>query len=162
MNILDAVRQLAKGYPGKLEAMALRLGKSDSTLRKEISSISGYKLGFEDVEEMTHFAIEANQPNALIVVTTFAATFGQMLVPLPDADLLAGNNCMLRLADTAKEYSELCRETAGDLADGKVSDNEMLRINRQTAALIASLYSMTKSLAALNEAGKPRPLETNS
>ena len=41
MELHDAVRRMARHYPGGLKALAARLGKSDSTLDKEIRGAQG-------------------------------------------------------------------------------------------------------------------------
>lgn len=150
MNILDAARQVLKGYPGRLEAMAQRMGKSPSTLRHEIDGDKGYKFGAEDLMDMTNFAQQAKQDNALLALASMAANCGQMLVPLPLANAVVNDDCMLRLADVAREFGELCKEVAGDLADGQITNNELARIDSECAQVIASVYAMREAVARRN------------
>lgn len=65
-----------------------------------------------------------------------------------------GDDCMLRLADTAREFGDLCKEVGGDLVDGKISDNELRRIDKECGELIASLHALRESLARRNADGK--------
>ncbi len=48
--------------------------------------------------------------------------------------LASGDDCLVRMGDTAREFGELCTEVSKDLGDGKISDNELARINRQRRA----------------------------
>jgi hypothetical protein len=63
---------------------------------------------------------------------------------------------MLRLADTAREFGELCKEVGSDLVDGKISDNELKRIDRECSELVSSLHALRESLARRNIESKPR------
>lgn len=156
MSVLDAMRQVVKSYPGRVEAMAQRMGKNPATLRHEVSGAPGYKLGAEDLGEMTSFAQEAKQDNALLALSRLAENCGQMLVPLPLANPVVDDDCMLRLADSAREFGELCKEVAGDLADGKITNNELARIDRECGELIASVYAMREAVARRNAELQPR------
>lgn len=155
MSILDAARQVVKHYPGRVEALALRMGKNPNTLRHEVAGSPGYKLGAEDLMDLTNFAQEARQDNALLSLASMAANCGQMLVPLPLANAVADDDCMLRLADAAREFGDLCKEVAGDLADGKITNNELARIDRECGELIASVYAMREAVARRNAELQP-------
>lgn len=153
MNTLDAALQLARSYPGGIAAMALRLGKSESTLRKELTGSDGYKLGALDLEAMTMHSVSVRQPNALVAAGISASNYGCMLIPLPDADKFADSaDVMFGLADMAHEFSDLCHEVSQDIKDGKITDNELKRIDRETGALIASLHRLRERLAEMNAA----------
>ena len=58
------------------------------------------------------------------------------------------------LAQTSREYSELCMEVCASLADGAVNDNEHSRIQREGGQLVASLQMLLAAVAARNKAGK--------
>lgn len=154
MNLHDAARELAKHYPGSYSAMAQRLGKHPDTLRREVNSAPGFKLGLDDAEDMTHFALEARQDNALILLAAFAANCGQMLMPLPAAGR-GCDECMARLAALAREFSDLVGEVSADLSDGDVSDNELRRIEGKGGEVITALQSLLASVHSRNQAIKP-------
>jgi hypothetical protein len=154
MNILEAARDLAKNYPGSYGAMAQRLGKHPDTLRREVNASPGFKLGLEDAEEMTQFAREVAQTNALVLLSAFAANCGQMLMPLPGSPQQQ-DECMVRLAALAREFSDLVAEVSGDLSDGHVSGNELKRIEGKGGEVISALQSLLASVHSRHEAGKP-------
>lgn len=149
MNLLDAAYLVVHDYPGGPASLAPRMGKSPTTLAHEVSRQGAAKFGLLDAEKVTDISGD------LRILAVFAANVGQMVVPLPDAALVGGD-CMMHLADTARDYGELCREVADDLRDGKISDNELRRIDAKAAEMIASVHSMRQSLAALNEQNKPK------
>ena len=154
MNLLDAARDLARNYPGRLAAMAQRLGKQPDTLRHETAGAPMYKLGIEDAQEMTLFALEVKQPNALGILNAFAANCGCMVLPMPQVLNLSGSECMRGLGETAHEFAELCTEVAESMQDGKISDNELKKIEHETSQLMAALQALNAAAVANNKATK--------
>jgi hypothetical protein len=150
MNLLDAAFNLVSDYPGGAQSLAPRMGKGVSTLSHEVTAAGTAKLGLLDAEKMSVLSGDYR------ILTAWANNMGHMLLPLPTTAQRLDDDCMLRLADTAKEFGELCKEVAGDLADSVISDNELDRIDRETGRLIASLQALRGSLAARNLAGKPK------
>lgn len=149
MNILDAAFNVVSDYPGGASALGPRLGKRGDSLSHELKSTGTAKFGLLDAVKVTELSSD------LRILQAFAAVCGQMVVPLP-AFTPNSSGCMARLADTAREYGELCTEVAKDLADGQISDNELARIDRETGELIASLHALRASLVDINQAAKPR------
>lgn len=149
MHLRDVAFNVVHDSPGGAVSLAPRLGKSHTSLAHELNGTGIAKLGLLDAEKITMLTGD------LRILVAFAANCGQMLVPLPNANAMLGDDCMLRLADTAHEFGELCREVGGDLADGKISDNELGRIDKECSQLMASLHALRESLARRNAAGKP-------
>lgn len=148
MNLLDAAYNLVADYPGGAHSLAPRIGKGVSTLSHELTATGTAKLGLLDAEKMTELADDNR------ILSAWATARGQMLLPLPKIAAQLDDDCMIRLAGSAKEFGEVCSEVASDLADGTITDNELARIDRETGELIASLQSLRASLAVRNQASK--------
>lgn len=149
MDLRDVAANVVHDYPGGAPSLAPRVGMNATTLAHEVNGTGSAKLGLLAAEKITQ------RSGDLRILEAFAMNCGQMVVPLPDALNEAGDDCMLKLADTAREFGEFCREVGGDLADGKISDNELERIDRECGQLIASLHAVREALARRNLAGKP-------
>lgn len=149
MSLLDAAYNVVHDYPGGAQSLAPRIGKSASTLSHEVAGDGTAKLGLMDAQKITQ------RSGDLRILQTFAANCGQMLVPLPAELDGRADDCMLRLADSVIAFGDLCREVGGDLADGKVSDNELLQIDQNCGALIARVHVLRESLQRRNLADKP-------
>lgn len=156
MNLLDSARRLAKAYPGGIDALAQRMGKNPATLRHELAGATGYKLGAEDLEEMTLLAMGAHQSNALVALATFNANCGQMTIPLPQALAGSDDDCMRHVAGVAKEFSDLVQAVSLRAADGEISDNDLAAIDRELSELVASTHGMREALGRMHQAGKSR------
>ena len=149
MNLLDAAYNVVHDYPGGSHSLAPRMGKSATTLSHEVAADGTAKLGLLDAAKITALSGD------LRILEAFATNAGQMLVPLPNAVEFENDDCMLRLADSAKEFGELCREVASDLVDGKITDNELARIDRECGELIAAVHALRLALGERNLQSKP-------
>lgn len=148
MNTLDAAYNVVHDHPGGADSLAPRVGKNATTLCHEVAGTGLAKLGLLTAEKITQ------RTGNLGILVSFATNCGQMVVPLPVIGDTKGDACMILLADVIEEFGKLCRETASDLADGKISDNELGRIDAEIGLVIARLHAMRESLAARNQAEK--------
>jgi hypothetical protein len=153
MNLLDAAYNVVHDYPGGADSLAPRVDKNPTTLSHEVSGTGTAKLALLTAEKITQ------RTGDLRILSTFAGNCGQMLVPLPHAGELPQDDCMLRLAEAAKEFGELCREVAVDLASGEITDNMMDRVDKECGLLIADVHALRESLAARNQAARAAHLK---
>ncbi len=149
MDLRDVAANVVHDYPGGAPSLAPRVGKNATTLAHELNGTGTAKLGLLDAEKITL------RTGDLRILEAFALNCGQLLVPLPSADDGHPDDCMARLADTAREFGDLCTEVATDLVDGAISDNEMTRIDRECGELMSSLRTLREALARRNQASKP-------
>lgn len=152
MNLLDAAYNSVHDYPGGAQSLAPRMGKSACSLSHEVTVTGTAKFGLLDAAKVVALTGD------LRILQAFAANAGQMLVPLPHIDVQA-NDSMLRLADAAREFGELCTAVASTLADGVITDNELERVDRESGELIASVHALRESLATRNFESKPANLK---
>lgn len=149
MDLRDVAANVVHDYPGGSPSLAPRIGKNATTLAHELNGTGAAKLGLLDAEKITL------RTGDLRILEAFALNCGLMLVPLPDDMGESTDDCMARLAATAREFGELCTEVSTDLADGHISDNELARIDRECGELMASLRPLREAVARRNQAGKP-------
>lgn len=148
MTPLDAAYHVVHDYPGGATALAARLGKRNVTLCQELTATGSAKLGLMDALKITHLTGDYR------ILHAFAEACGHMVVPLPSID--APNADLLRvLADSSRDFAQLCREVCDAAADGRISDNEMRRVELARASLMAHLAALGEAVRAINESGKP-------
>ena len=152
MNLLDAAYNTVHDYAGGAQSLAPRMGKSACSLSHEVTATGTAKLGLLDAAKVVALTGD------LRILQAFAANAGQMLVPLPHLDVELDDS-MLRLAAAACEFGEMCTAVASTLSDGVITDNELVRIDRECGELIASVHHLRESLAARNIAAKPAYLK---
>lgn len=147
--ITAAAMNVAEDFPGGCVALARAIDKPESTLNHEVNGVGSAKLGLLTAAKMT------KRSGDLRILAAFASECGQMLVPLPEALNVEGDDCMKRLSETSKEFADLCQEVCGSLTDGEINDNELKRINRNAGELIAAVHALQRAAAQRNAAAKP-------
>lgn len=149
MQLLDTAYNVVHDYPGGAPSLAPRLGKSPHSLNHEIAARGTAKLGLVDACKITQLTGDMR------ILFAFAEVNGHMCVPLPGTPATADSDVMRALAESSREFAELCSEVCKDLADGRISDNELARIEQARSELIAQLAHLGDAIRALNEAHKP-------
>jgi hypothetical protein len=56
----------------------------------------------------------------------------------------------------AREFAEVIGQISEVTADGRVSDNELRRVESEAAELVSAVQMVLTALRARNEAGKPK------
>lgn len=149
MDVKTAAFNVAHDFEGGVVALAPLIGKNPNSLNQEVAGIGTAKLGLRDAVKMTIVSGDYR------ILDAFNAQCGRMSLPLPSMLDLESDDCMRALAQTSREFSELCTEVCSSLSDGVVSDNELARIHREGGHLVATLQGLLAAVAARNKAGKP-------
>jgi hypothetical protein len=157
MNRRAAAMLLANRYPGGLDALAPQLGKRPDTLRKELTGAPAYKWGADDEELMISLCLAAGVSDPLAPITAAAANAGALLIPLPQHASGAADSFRC-LADTAREFSEFVASVADAEADGRVTANELKRVERELGELVSRGQDCVARLRKIHEEGKPAHL----
>lgn len=148
MDVITAAQNVAEDYVGAsgrgAVALAKDIDKNPTTLAHQLTETGSAVLGLRTAVKMT------KRSRDLRILLAFAAECGQMCVPLPDALDVEGEDCMKRLSETSREFAELCQEVCADLSDGKISDNELARINRSIGELLAAVQALQTAATARN------------
>ncbi|MGC4366527.1 phage regulatory CII family protein [Hydrogenophaga sp. R2] len=146
--VLDAAHQLVQAYPGGAESLAPRMGKNATTLRHEVNRTGSAKLGLADAVSMSVLTQD------LRVLNAFAAECGCLVLPMPT--LIGGDSgAMLRVAVLAKEFGEVVGSVTEAAADGRVSANELHRVQEEWSQLVAAGQQLMSHMQAQYEAGRP-------
>lgn len=152
MNITDALYRAAHQYPGGLEALALRMGISSSSLAHKVSpTYPGAHCSPQEMAAIMEFTDDHGALQAL------AGRMRYMLLPMVPEGEIDGQFAQ-RLAGTVKEFSEFITEISQDLADGRVTDNELKRIERELADLTREASALYALAARVNRDAKPAHL----
>lgn len=154
MTETDALRLMVKHFPGGLEVMALRLGKTVETLRKELAGAPGFKLGLVTAMMISELCIEANSEHCRTFVNVVAASGGGF-VRLPVVEMTDPLCVQKSMSAVVREMSDVTVATLEGDADDSISDNELKRAVREISEAHEALQKLERSLIAKNAAGKP-------
>lgn len=151
MDILDSVRRAVRHYPGGVDAVAARLSKSGSTLEKEIRGATGYKLGAVDAAEIAAMCVEQGSDYGLEYPTRIAEAVGATLLVLPRGTDVPDGVTAQTVASLVREFSDVVSSATLADADGEISRNELLAVERQWAELVAAGQALMRHLDAKHQ-----------
>ena len=154
MTPQDALRQMAKAYPGGYESLAPRVGKTAEVLRKELSGDPKFKLGLATSLLISELCVEATAPHCHDFVNAVAADNGGF-VRLPVIDS-TDSPCVHRsISSVTQELSHVVTATMDGDADGVISDNDLTRIHKEAGDALAAIQQLVLTVEAKHKAGKP-------
>lgn len=149
MNITAALYRAAHGYPGGMAKLAQFVGCSEHGLQHKVSpSYPGAHCSPDEFVTICEVTQDLGPLQAM------ALRLGQLVVPLPSAAGVTGD-VAVKLAATCQSFGELITEYSASLADGQVNQNELRRIEREGADLIADVHALLAHANAQHEASKP-------
>ena len=153
MTPQDALRSMAKSYPGGYESLAPRLGKTKEVLRKELSGDPQFKLGQETASLISELCIEAKTANCYDYINAVAADGGGF-VRLPVVEMKQGECGHRSISNVTTELSHVVSAALEGDADGVISDNDLVRIQKEAADALAAIQQLMRTVEAKNKAGK--------
>lgn len=143
MNMVDDYR------PGGASVLGPLIGKAAGTLSHEVNPHCKHaKLGLADAVKLSKLT------NDRRVLEAFAAAMDCLVVPLGQMDS-SEPETMEALGRSAKEFAEFIAATAGGLADGAVSENELSVMEREASDLLSIVSKLLGLARARHEGGKP-------
>jgi hypothetical protein len=146
-SVLDAAFHLVHDAPGGAVALAPRIGKNPATLSHELTASGTAKFALVDAVKLTMLTGD------LRILNAFAGAAGCVVLPSPHHAL--GIGAFEQLAGTAKEFGEFVTSVAESVRDGRVTANELARVDAELAELIQAGQEVRATLAAMHEASKP-------
>lgn len=152
MDIMDAARNVAEDHRGGCKALAERIGKNHTTLAHELSEIGTAKLGLRTALKISKFTSDTRILNA------FAEEMGCMVLPLPSALAVDGDDAMRLVSTLACEFNDVVQSFVQAMADGRVTENEVDALTRQWGELQRAGQRLVAHAATLHELGKPSHL----
>jgi hypothetical protein len=150
--VLYAASNTAEDFPGGITGMAAALDKNKFSLAHELSATGTAKLGLADAVKMVRRSKDHRILNA------FAAEVGAMVLLLPAALAVEGDDAMHLVSQLAGEFNDVVQSFVGAVADRNVSGNEIEDIRRQWCELQLVGQRVVAHAEALHEAGKPAHL----
>lgn len=157
MNVRDAAYHLVHDYPGGAEALAPRLGKRANSLSAEVApnpvlgshGRPAAKLGL--LEALTIMQMSSDHR----VLHAMAAELGYLNIPLPrlvdEDDDSDATTAALRLGELAREFAEVMGAAVAALADGRLTDNELRRVETEWGHLVAHGQQLLALFVSMNQ-----------
>jgi hypothetical protein len=147
MSPIDAIRLMARHYPGGIDALAVLCGKSGETLRKEVATAHGYKLGVLDACTISEACIRARSEHCHAYVNAVASNSGGYVQLQPDQVKPTGN-IHGDAAGLVKETADVVQAIAEAMKDGVVSENDRKAIEKELRDLLEQIQLVSRDVSA--------------
>lgn len=154
MNLMDAIHDVSKSYPGGIEALAHRMGKNAGTLRKKL-------LPNVDTHELT-----VNELSTIIdycdtdrIAQAFAAERGLICIKMPDYDGLSDKALLDLFLDLQATQGQWSREIAKAMENGEIDWDEFTAIQNEYNKFVvagAEVMNRLRSFMAVTEESNSR------
>lgn len=144
MNVMDAAYAVAHDYPGGARALGARMGMTDLSDRVN-PSLPHRLLGLEQATRMQALSGDARVLYAMAMELRHYPP-----VPMP-SELVEDEPCLQTLAELTREFGDLIGEVSQDLADGRITDNELAAVKKKWGVLVSTGQHMLAQLGSMNE-----------
>lgn len=140
MNQSDALYKVARQYPGGIEALAHRMDMSVNVLRNKLSpAITTHYPSFEEVSEIVELLQEAKVDDALLPLRALNWRHRLVAFPMPTTDNLTDEQLSMTVCRVMKEAGDVAASVGDALQDGKITLQEMDRIEREFQEALSAL-----------------------
>lgn len=145
MSPRDAFCHLVHDYPGGAPALAERLGVNKWTLEKKADpNCSTHRPSFEEVVRAEQLTGDQRPLHA------HAAALGCRVVKVSIPDGVSDEQLLARMATFVKETGEALASASRAIADGRITENEIRRVEKEGADIapaLAELVARMRSMA---------------
>jgi hypothetical protein len=137
-DVDDAAYRIAHQYPGRVPALAQRMGVPASTLNKKVSlNDESHRLSIADAVHMQAVAKRYD------ILYAMASSLDHVCLHMPDRD---AGEVGRQLALVGAEVGDVFRSAQQALEDGRITPTERRRVSEQVAEAISALASVLKVL----------------
>ena len=129
INPLDALYNLARRYPGNIEALAVRLGRQAAVLRKQLApGTTTHHLSPDDFMRIIELCVEARVPDAYVPLHALCFQLDHVAVQLPAIDTDAGElfGQILRMLREEGELAKNIQEAIALYLESLETHNESI------------------------------------
>jgi hypothetical protein len=159
MNLQDALYTVARKFPDGLDKLAKLMGMSEAVLRMKVSpKVTTHHLSDAEFSEVIQLCHEAGVEDALLPLRALNWKHGLVAFSLP----ALGEHTDEQLANTVcrvmKEAGDVAASVAESMADGKITMQEMDKIEREFQEALAAMgqwRQRVKDRFAVNQPKEP-------
>lgn len=153
MDMMDTIHEIAKTYPGGIEALTHRMGKNPGTLRKKLlPNVDTHELTVNELRTIVDFA------NTDKIAQAFAADRGLVCIGMPDFESLSDKEILDLFLDLQAQQGAWVNEIRKAMQNGEIDWDELIAIRKEYSEFItaaAEVMNRLQSFMAVTE-------ETNS
>ncbi len=143
-NQHDALYLIARAYPGGIEALAQRMGKTASVLYNKLRpGVVTHYPSFEEVSEIVELCAAAGVPNATLPIEALCQRHNLVAFTFPTLNHLTDDDLTQSVCKAMQELGDVTGAIAGALADdGRISMRELDAIEREIQQALGAIGAL--------------------
>lgn len=147
-NVLDAAFHTAHDFPGGVPALAQRMAPmSPNVLNKKVDpNVDTHHLRLDESVKMQSIAGDFR------ILHAMAFTLNHVAIPLPNFDAIGDMELLDGFMDIIRELGELTQEFQASWADGRITKNELSRIQSEGEDVQCRMAIFMQRIGSLVEA----------
>jgi hypothetical protein len=157
MNQHDALYLKARAYPGGIEALAQRMGKTPAVLYNKLRpGIHTHAVNFEEVSEILELCTDAGVDDPLHPLQAMNWRHGLVAFVLPNIECHSDEDLSQIILGVMQEAGEVAKVISDALRDRKINSEELDGIENEFQRLLSAvglLRSRIKQKAMADQAG---------
>jgi hypothetical protein len=156
INQHDALYKIAREYPGGLEALAQRMGKSVPVMYNKFRpGIQTHHVSFEEVTEAIEHCQQAGVKDALLPAEAFAWRLGCVLLPVPRMDAVSHEDLGQQVCKTVKEFGEVASCIYESLASNNdITPDELDKFEKEFQEATAAMFELRARVQEQSKNGR--------
>lgn len=157
MNQHDALYKTACAYPGGLEALAHRMGRSVNVLRNKLRpAIDTHHTSFEEVSEVLEICEDGGVKDCFQSLHAFNHRHGHVAFPVMATDHLTDQELSQTMGRVMMEVGEVAAKILECDADNSISDGDLEKIEKEFQEAMGALGEWRDRVRAKHAAGKKK------
>lgn len=154
-NQHDALYLIARKYPGGVEALAHRLGKSPDVLYNKLRpGVHTHHITFEELSLILELCEEAGVNDWTLPLRAFCWRHRHIPISLPHCPEVGDEQLTTLLCQTMKEIGDVADEISQATRDGRITDRELAGLEVQFTEAAAALMALRKRIEQQAQNGK--------
>jgi len=146
MHPLDELYQACRKYPGGIDALADRMGTTRAMLYNKLrQGVRSHYIHFDDeLSEILFCLQETKVPDATRALEAICWRHGMLAIPAPGSNVegVEQKQALKLLGEQLKTNAEAMTSFTDAIEDGKITANEMIRIEASFATAWRSMWQI--------------------
>lgn len=149
-NQHDALYKVARTYPGGIEALAQRMGKTANVLYNKLRpGVETHYPSFEEVSEIVELCAAAGVPHATLPIEALCQRHNLVVFAFPTLAHLTDDDLTNSVCKAMQELGDVTGSIAGALADdGRISLRELDAIEREIQQALGAIGALRERVRA--------------
>jgi hypothetical protein len=158
INQHDALYMVARRYPGGIEALAHRTGRSTSMMYNKLRpGVLTHMVSFEEATEVIELCQQAGVEDALLPAEALAWRLGRVLVDVPQENTNSNEELTQLVCKAVKEFGDVGSSIYQSLAtNNEIDTRELAAFEVEFKEAIAALFQLRERVQQSVKRGDER------